>query len=308
MHADKIYTDLVGHILENGERVSNRTGIDTLSVFGYQMRFDLREGFPALTTKKLAWKACVGELLWFLEGSDDERRLAEITYGRDRKELVGKSTIWTANADAQGRDLGYPNNDEVKGLGPVYGVQWRNWRADRIGTDRRGIGHGRFTCDQIVELLHKLRTNPDDRRLIVSAWNVGFIPVMALPPCHVMCQFRVINGCLNCQMYQRSCDVGLGVPFNIASYALLTHIIAREVGLEVGEFIHTLGDAHIYVNHIEPLRLQLKNEPFPMPKLIIEENFSLVDTLEGETPLNAVSSFKLDGYKSHESIKMDMAV
>lgn len=303
--ADKQYFKLVNDILTNGVLTKNRTSMDTLSVFGYQMRFNLSEGFPALTSKKLAWKACVGELLWFLEGSDDERRLAEITYGRDRSELVGRNTIWTANADAQGVQLGYYNGDDVKRLGPIYGVQWRNWGAwtQYGGGARPGEG-----CDQVTELLNKLRTNPDDRRIILSAWNVEELRDMALPPCHVMSQYRVIDGRLNCLMYQRSCDVGLGVPFNIASYALLTHILAREVGLEVGDFVHTLGDAHIYVNHIDALQEQLLREPFPMPKLIIEEKFSLDDTLRGKTPLNAVNSFKLDGYRSHDTIKMDMAV
>ena len=175
MHADKIYTDLVEHILTNGERCANRTGIDTLAVFGYQMRFDLREGFPALTTKKLAWKPCVGELLWFLEGSDDERRLAEITYGKPRAELVGKSTIWTANADAQGRDLGYPNNDETKGLGPVYGVQWRSWTTPYYDDGDLRIA----VRDQIQEVLRALRTNPDDRRIILTAWNPTNITILS---------------------------------------------------------------------------------------------------------------------------------
>lgn len=304
MHADWTYNNLVERILGEGIRTSNRTGVDTLSLFGYQMRFDLSEGFPALTSKKLAWKACVGELLWFLEGSDDERRLAEITYGRDRSELVGRNTIWTANADAQGVALGYHNGDDAKHLGPVYGVQWRKWIAPYID-DATGF---HAVTDQIALILEKLRTKPDDRRIILSAWNVGEIDDMALPPCHVMSQYRVIDGRLNCLMYQRSCDVGLGVPFNIASYALLTHILAREVDLEVGDFVHTLGDAHIYVNHIDALQEQLLREPFPMPKLIVEENFNLDDTLRGKTPLNAVNSFKLDGYRSHDTIKMDMAV
>jgi thymidylate synthase len=302
--ADKQYFKLVNDILTNGVLTKNRTSMDTLSVFGYQMRFDLSEGFPALTSKKLAWKACVGELLWFLEGSDDERRLAEITYGRDRSELVGRNTIWTANADAQGVALGYHNGDDAKHLGPVYGVQWRKWTAPYID-DSTGF---HAVTDQISLILDKLRKTPDDRRIILSAWNVGEIDDMALPPCHVMSQYRVIDGRLNCLMYQRSCDVGLGVPFNIASYALLTHILAREVGLEVGDFVHTLGDAHIYVNHIDALQEQLLRKPFPMPKLIVEENFSLDDTLRGKTPLNAVNSFKLDGYRSHDTIKMDMAV
>lgn len=306
MHADTVYMDLVEHILTHGERCSNRTGVDTYAVFGYQMKFDLREGFPALTTKKLAWKACVAELLWFLEGSNDERRLAELTYGRDRSELVGRNTIWTANADAQGVDLGYYNGEDSKRLGPIYGVQWRAWSGP-IDYSNQALEVGP-AVDQISLILEKLRTNPDDRRIILSAWNVAELDSMALPPCHCFAQFRVLNGRLNCQLYQRSGDVGLGVPFNIASYALLTHIFAREVGLEVGEFTHTLGDAHVYVNHQDALLAQRRNTPFPMPKLIINKNFILNDVLDGNTPLDATKLFILDGYKSHETIKMGMAV
>ena len=307
-NADKQYLELVNQILLTGVRVPNRTGTDTISIFGHQMRFDLNEGFPALTTKKLAWKSVIAELLWFMEGSDDERRLAELTYGRPREELVGRNTIWTANADAQGRDLGYANGDDVKGLGPVYGVQWRDWpKTGRFATvTGRSVETG--TVDQLSDVISKLRNSPDDRRIILSAWNVGEIHRMALPPCHCFAHFRVYNGVLSCLMYQRSCDIGLGVPFNIASYAALTHILAREAGLRVGEFVHSLGDAHIYVNHIEALQQQISQEPFPLPKLVIDDAFSLTDTLRGETPLNGASMFKLDGYQSHATIKMDMAV
>lgn len=310
--ADKQYLDLVEDILTNGELVENRTGVDTLSVYGRMMRFDLSSGFPALTTKRLAWKAVVGELLWFLEGSDDERRLAELTFGRVREELVGSSTIWSANADKQGRDLGYEQTDAYRGLGPVYGVQWRKW-AKKIPLNNDLPDDYAKRCrteyiDQIGQILTQLRDNPNDRRIILSAWNVGDIDDMALPPCHCFAQFRVYGNRLNCLMYQRSCDVGLGVPFNIASYALLTHILAREVGLEVGEFVHTLGDAHIYVNHIEALKQQLAQESFPMPKLVIDDNFILADTLSGKTSLDAVKWFKLDNYQCHKTIKMAMAV
>ena len=303
-NADAQYTKLVEDILATGERVPNRTGIDTLSLFGYQMRFNLNEGFPALTTKKLAWKSVVAELLWFLEGSDDERRLAEITYGRPRAEIVDRTTIWTANADAQGVQLGYYNGDDAKRLGPIYGVQWRSWTTPYYDDGDLRIA----VRDQIQEVLRALRTNPDDRRIILSAWNAGELDQMALPPCHCFAQFRVYNGRLHCLMYQRSCDVGLGVPFNIASYALLTHILAREVGLGVGDFVHTLGDAHIYVNHIDALKGQIALEPFPLPKLIVDENFSLTETLLGNTPLDAAKAFKLEGYQHHETVKMDMAV
>ena len=304
--ADAAFKDLIERVLLTGTRTSNRTGIDTIGVFGHQMRFDLTEGFPALTTKKLAWKSVIAELLWFLEGSDDERRLAELTYGKDRSELVGKHTIWTANADAQGVQLGYYNGDDAKHLGPIYGVQWRSW----VSPNPKASKHNdlNVVTDQIESILRALRTNPDDRRIILTAWNAGELDRMSLPPCHCFAQFRVYNGVLNCLMYQRSCDIGLGVPFNIASYAALTHILARETGLQVGEFIHSLGDAHIYVNHIEALQQQISQEPFPLPKLVIDPNFNLTATLLGETPLNGASMFKLDGYQSHATIKMDMAV
>jgi thymidylate synthase len=236
----KQYHKLLKDIFINGEDVSDRTGTGTRSVFGYQMRFNLQDGFPAVTTKKLAWKSVVGELLWFLEGSTNERRLAELTYGKDSTELVDKTTIWTANADAQGKALGYVNDKFRKDLGPVYGYQWRNfggssWQRDHV----EGFDHNGF--DQIKWLINEIKTNPDSRRLILSAWSADQIHLMALPPCHTMAQFRVLNGKLSCQMYQRSADVFLGVPFNIASYALLTHIIARECDLDVGDFVHTIG-------------------------------------------------------------------
>lgn len=304
--ADAAFKDLIERVLLTGTRTSNRTGIDTIGVFGHQMRFDLTEGFPALTTKKLAWKSVIAELLWFLEGSDDERRLAELTYGKDRSELVGKHTIWTANADAQGVQLGYYNGDDAKFLGPIYGVQWRSWTSPNNKAGKHNDLN--IVVDQITSVLQALRTNPDDRRIILTAWDPGELDRMSLPPCHCFAQFRVYNGVLNCLMYQRSCDIGLGVPFNIASYAALTHILARETGLKVGEFVHSLGDAHIYVNHIKALQQQISQEPFPLPKLVIDDAFSLTDTLRGETPLNGASMFKLDGYQSHATIKMDMAV
>lgn len=303
-NADRQYLELVEKVLTTGTTVDDRTGVGSISIFGHQMRFDLNEGFPALTTKKLAWKAIVGELLWFLEGSSDERRLAEITFGRDRSELVGKSTIWTANADAQGRALGYTNTNEVKELGPVYGVQWRNWRADRFGANPARVSH-----DQVSELIRKLRTNPGDRRLILSAWNVGQIHEMSLPPCHCFAQFRVYGDKLSCLMYQRSCDIGLGVPFNIASYALLTHLIAREVGLQVGEFVHTLGDAHIYLNHVEPMKKMLSLEPYALPTLRITPEFDLAPVVQGhDWGSDATAMITLENYVTHPPIKMDMAV
>lgn len=294
----KQYHKLLEDILEHGEDVNDRTGVGTRSIFGYQMRFNLAAGFPAVTTKKLAWKAVVGELLWFLEGSTDERRLAELTFGKHRTELVGRSTIWTANADAQGKTLNYINNEFTKELGPVYGSQWRDFNGFSVYKGK----------DQIADILFQLRKNPDSRRIILSAWNPNQLHQMALPPCHAFAQFRVYNGRLNCQMYQRSADVFLGVPFNIASYALLTHIIAREVGLEVGDYVHTIGDAHIYSNHFDQVKEQLSREEYPLPELNIDDQFDLSDRLKNGFRLNDVDCFKLTNYQSHDTIKASMAV
>ena len=253
----KQYLEALEYILENGKDRGDRTGVGTRGVFGYQMRFDLRNEFPAVTTKKLAWKSVVSELLWFLEGSSDERRLAEIHYGKPREELVGKNTIWTANADKQAKDLGYTNNDTVKDLGPVYGHQWRTWDAQ--------LGH----VDQIAQVLEGLKFDPDSRRHIVSAWNADRVPVMALPPCHTMFQFYVQDGELSCQLYQRSADMFLGVPFNIASYSLLVHMFAQLLELKVGDFVWTGGDCHIYQNHFEQVKEQLTRQQRKGPTLQI---------------------------------------
>jgi thymidylate synthase len=295
----KQYHKLLEDILEHGEDVNDRTGVGTRSIFGYQMRFDLSAGFPAITTKKLAWKAAVGELLWFLEGSTDERRLAELTFGKDRKELVGRTTIWTANADAQGKALGYVNNEFTKELGPVYGAQWRKFDHN---------DNGYCAVDQIQWLLNEINANPDSRRLILSAWNPNQLHQMALPPCHTFSQFRVYNGKLSCQMYQRSADAFLGVPFNIASYSLLTHIIARECDLEVGDFVHTIGDAHIYHNHFDQVKEQLSREEYPLPTLSIENDFILSDGLKHGFDLDTVNMFLLTNYQHHDTIKAPMAV
>lgn len=290
----KQYHDALQYVLDHGEVCTDRTGVGTRSVFGYQMRFDLNEGFPAVTTKKLAWKAVVGELLWFLEGSTDERRLAEITYGTHRVNLIGKNTIWTANADAQGKSLGHYNDDFTKELGPVYGAQWRDFNGK--GLDR---------VDQIQGLVDEIKRNPDSRRLIMSAWNPLQLAEMALPPCHVLAQFRVINGRLSCQLYQRSADMFLGVPFNIASYALLTHMIAEICSLKVADFVHTIGDAHIYSTHEDVVREQLKRTPRQLPKLKMPELQSLdvhsIRTLR-------TSDFELVGYDPMDSLKAPMAV
>ena len=283
----KQYIDALKHILKNGEDVSDRTGVGTRTVFGYQMRFDLSKGFPAVTTKKLAWKSVVSELLWFLEGGTDERRLAEILYNETRENITDKTTIWTANADKQGKELGYTNTDTIKALGPIYGKQWRNFGG----------------VDQIAKIIDEINTNADSRRIILSAWNAPEIPEMALPPCHTLAQFRVVNGKLSCQMYQRSADMFLGVPFNIASYSLLTHMIAQITGLEVGEFVWTGGDCHIYNNHVKQVEEQIKRRPRKLPQLEMPAFGSLDRILE-----TTVNDYKLLNYNPMDSIKAPMAV
>ncbi len=230
------YLELLRDVLENGTRKEDRTGTGTLSVFGRQVRYDLSAGFPAVTTKKLMWKSMAYELLWFLRG--------DTNIGYLKQNRVG---IWDAWADENGD------------LGPVYGAQWRSWR----GAD--GV-----VVDQIADVVEQIRANPNSRRLLVSAWNVAEIPNMKLPPCHLLFQFHVADGRLSCQLYQRSGDLFLGVPFNIASYALLTHMVAQVTGLQVGEFVHTLGDAHIYLNHLEQVRTQLSRTPHPPPRLELD--------------------------------------
>ena len=263
----KQYLDLLDHVLKNGYEKSDRTGTGTISVFGYQMRFDLQEGFPALTTKKLHLRSIIHELLWFLKGSTN------IQYLHDN----GVS-IWDEWASQDGE------------LGPVYGYQWRSWpKSD--GTH----------VDQIKRVVDSIKNNPDSRRLIVSAWNVGELDKMALPPCHLLFQFYVAGGRLSCQMYQRSCDIFLGVPFNIASYALLTMMMAQVTGLKPGEFVHTLGDAHIYLNHIEQVNLQLTRTPFPLPKMII--NPEIHDIFDF-----SYADFSLQDYQAHPHIKGKIAI
>lgn len=285
----KEYHELLEYIINNGKIRENRTGIRTLGIFGYQTRFNLRHEFPAVTTKKLAWKSVVSELLWMLEGSSDERRLAEIHYGTDRVNLTDKETIWTANADKQAKSLGHINNKLVKELGPVYGHQWRSWDSN--------IGY----VDQIKNLLENLKNDPYSRRHIVSSWNAGLIDVMALPPCHTLFQFYVDDNELSCQLYQRSADVSLGSPFNIASYSLLTHMIAQLLNFQVGDFVYTIGDAHIYENHIEQIKLQLRREPYPGPTLEMPQFSNLSELLETKP-----TDYKLVNYQCHDSIKMDM--
>ncbi|QOT75441.1 thymidylate synthase [Cupriavidus basilensis] len=263
----KQYLDFMRHVQEHGTEKADRTGTGTRSVFGYQMRFDLREGFPVVTTKKLHMKSIIHELLWFLKGSTN------IQYLKDN----GVS-IWDEWADANGE------------LGPVYGSQWRAWPTP----DGRHI-------DQIADLMAQIRSNPDSRRLIVSAWNVGEIAQMKLPPCHAFFQFYVADGRLSCQLYQRSADIFLGVPFNIASYALLTHMIAQQTGLEVGDFIWTGGDCHIYSNHAEQVATQLARTPMALPQLkILRKPDSIFDY--------KYEDFELVGYESHPAIKAPVAV
>jgi thymidylate synthase len=286
----RAYHNLLQDILDEGEDVNDRTGTGTRSIFGYQMKFDLSYGFTAITTKRLAWKSVVAELLWFLEGSTDERRLAELTFGKKRDLITDKNTIWTANADKQGKDLGYHQGLMYKELGPVYGSQWRSFNG----------------TDQIKTIIDQIKNNPDSRRIILSAWNVSEIDKMALPPCHTMAQFRVYNGKLSCQMYQRSGDAFLGVPFNIASYALLTHILARHCGLQVGTLVHTLGDAHIYNDHFDQVKQQLQREEFPLPTLDIDPAFEL--QLDGPYKNDTTVSFMLTNYFHHDTIKAEMAV
>jgi len=298
----KQYLQLLQDILDNGEIKDDRTGIGTISLFARQLRFDLRRGFPAVTTKKLAWKACVGELLWFIEGSSDERRLAEITHG----DAEGKITIWTPNALSPY----WKHKAKFEGdLGRVYGVQWRHWNKYRTEKDMGQAHKGgtrlavdKIEVDQLANLIKGLTTDPNGRRHILSAWNVSELDEMALPPCHVMSQFYVNkNKELSCHMYQRSVDVFLGLPFNISSYALLTHLLAHHCGLKVGELVISTGDTHIYKDHIEQVKEQLTRETYPLPTLMLnaEKNNIFEMTMQ---------DIHLENYQSHGPIKATMAV
>ena len=302
----KQYHDLLQDILNNGEMKDDRTGVGTISVFGRNLRFDLRRGFPAITTKRLAWKAVCGELLWFIEGSQDERRLAEITHGSKE----GTVTIWTPNALASyWKDKAKFDGD----LGRVYGVQWRHWQTpithktetfkDEFGNNynRHGSIHIKET-DQLKNLVEGLIKDPNSRRHIINAWNAGEMDQMALPPCHVMSQFYVNkNKELSCHMYQRSVDVFLGLPFNIASYALLTHLLAHHTNLKVGELIISTGDTHIYTDHIEQVKEQLTREEFPLPRLML-------NSLKNNIFEMTMQDIHLENYQSHGAIKANMAV
>jgi thymidylate synthase len=263
----QVYLDFMRHVRDHGHRKDDRTGTGTLSVFGYQMRFDLARGFPLLTTKKVHTKSVIHELLWFLRGETNVRSLQ-----------AKGVTIWDEWAGADGE------------LGPIYGYQWRSWPAP----DGRHI-------DQISNVLAEIRRNPDSRRLIVSAWNVGDIPRMKLPPCHAFFQFYVAGGRLSCQLYQRSADIFLGVPFNIASYALLTHLVAQQCDLDVGDFIWVGGDCHLYLNHMEQVETQLARTPLPLPRLAIRHKPSTLFDYEYE-------DFEIVGYAPHPAIKAPVAV
>ncbi|MFZ5671894.1 MAG: thymidylate synthase [Pseudomonadota bacterium] len=261
------YLDLMRHVRDHGARKTDRTGTGTLSVLGHQMRFDLAQGFPVLTTKRLHLRSIIHELLWFLRGDTN------IKYLKDNG-----VTIWDEWADKDGN------------LGPVYGAQWRSWPA-RDGS----------TIDQIADVITRIRKNPDSRRLIVTAWNPADVDRMALPPCHCLFQFYVANGRLSCQLYQRSADIFIGVPFNIASYALLTHMVAHVTGLKAGEFVHTLGDAHLYLNHLDQANEQLMRTPLPLPRLVIKRDVKAIDDFRFE-------DFEIVGYQSHPHIAAPVAV
>jgi thymidylate synthase len=295
----KPYLDALKQVLTEGTQHEDRTGTGTISLFGMQQRYDLRKGFPAVTTKRLAWRAVVSELLWFIEGSGDERRLREILHGSRDSE---KSTIWTDNATAPyWQDKARFDGD----LGRVYGVQWRQWLTGR----KRWISNSESepdAVDQISNLINDIKTDPYSRRHILTAWNVAELDRMALPPCHVLAQFSVrhVSGSrdeLSCQMYQRSCDMFLGVPFNVASYSLLTHMIAQVCDLAVGEFVHVLGDAHIYLNHIQQVNEQLKREPLPASQLWLNPDIKDITKF-------TMDDVKLINYESHDAIKAEMAV
>lgn len=306
----KQYHDLLQNVLDNGTVVTDRTGVGTKRLFGLQMSFDLSEGFPAITTKKLAWKSVVSELLWFVEGTGDEGRLKEILHG-DRNSI--KSTIWTANANA---DYWKKKSKFTGDLGRIYGVQWRHWRKhiprelgtfnDAFGNTYRRTGTTQIVeIDQLKNLINDLKTNPYGRRHILTAWNVGELDQMALPPCHCFAQFFVEPDGnelkLSCQMYQRSADMFLGVPFNIASYSLLTHMIAQVCNMRIGKFVHVIGDGHIYLNHIDQVKEQLSREHYQLPGLRLNPAIKDIDEF-------TMRDIELVNYKHHSAIGATMAV
>jgi thymidylate synthase len=291
-NADQTYINALVEILETGEKRLDRTGVGTIGLFGMNLKFDLTRGFPAITTKKLAWKSVVSELLWFISGSGDERKLKEILYGDMNSD---KKTIWSDNESA----TYWQRRKKFSGdLGRVYGVQWRTWRAPVFGANRMGIKH----VDQLTELINNIKKDPYSRRHILSAWNPGELELMALPPCHMMAQFYVSsNNKLSCQMYQRSMDVPLGGPFNIASYALLTHMIAQVCGLVVGELIICLGDAHIYSNQIVGIKEQIARKSFPLPEIRLNPDITDITKF-------TMTDIDLINYQSHPTINFPFSV
>jgi dihydrofolate reductase/thymidylate synthase len=286
-HDEQQYLDLVDRILRSGTYRPDRTGTGTYSLFGNSMRFNLRHTFPLLTTKRVFWRGVVEELLWFVKGGTNANTL------RDKG-----IHIWDGNGSREYLDSIGLSQREEGDLGPVYGFQWRHFGAEYTDVHRDYTGQG---VDQLADVIHKLKTNPTDRRIVMTAWNPAALRLMALPPCHMFCQFYVANGELSCIMYQRSCDVGLGVPFNIASYSLLTRMIAQVCGLRAGEFVHMMGDTHVYANHVAPLREQLGNPPRHLPTLKINPDKMDIDAF-------CADDFMMVGYRPHPKIKMKMAV
>lgn len=302
---ETLYLDLLRHVLDNGDDRADRTGVGVRGIFGVQTRFDLKVGFPLLTTKKMNLASVASELLWFIEGSGDERRLAEIRFGKDRSELDGKQTIWTANADSPywQHKAKFPGD-----LGRVYGVQWRKWRTPveetyRFGEDGEYEGTRLVfkEVDQLANLIDGIKKDPFGRRHIISAWNPGELDQMALPPCHVLAQFYVSGGKLSCLLYQRSNDLFLGSPYNIASYAMLTMMIASVCGLQADELIYSQGDTHIYHNHFDAVREQLSRKPKAAPHLYVDPMARTIDEFR-------MDHFELIGYEPHPLIKAQMAV
>ncbi|XP_014669527.1 PREDICTED: thymidylate synthase-like [Priapulus caudatus] len=288
-HSDEHqYLDMIRHIIEHGQKKCDRTGTGTLSMFGTQSRYNLRNDiFPLLTTKRVFFRGVAEELLWFIRGSTNGKELSEKGVH-----------IWDANCSREFLDTRNLQHRVEGDLGPVYGFQWRHFGAEYKDMYADYSGQG---VDQLAKVIHTIKTNPDDRRIIMSAWNPPDLPKMALPPCHAFVQFYVCNGELSCQLYQRSADIGLGVPFNIASYALLTYMVAHVTGLRPGDFVHTMGDAHVYVNHIDPLKEQLTREPREFPKLYFKRKVENIDDFTME-------DLELVGYKPHRKIQMEMAV
>ena len=286
------YHDLLENLLNRGQFKGDRTGTGTRSLFGYQMRFDLSEGFPICTTKAVPFKSVLSELLWFISGSSNVNDLRGILHGQEHSNDWSKKTIWDDNALAQGQALGYEDGE----LGPVYGKQWRSWYG--IADEESGATS---EIDQLAWVINEIKTNPNSRRLIVTAWHPTEVDRMALPPCHCLFQFYVHDGKLSCQLYQRSCDTFLGVPFNIASYALLTHMVAQVCGLEVGEFVWSGGDVHLYNNHMEQAREQLSRIPGKLPQLAINKDITSIDDF-------VMADFELVGYAPAPAIKAIMAV